>query len=131
MEYIVSNNQILYSLITLKSLSLSPVGPIFTDELTNATVWSEFATGSDFTLTCKVLSSFPNVTSLNFTTSLTEPDDSDLDVIVNGSSSIELKVTEASQENRQNYSCVGGTGYTQGYTTFQTFVGGMTETAFN
>ena len=66
------------------------------------------------------MSSFPAVAEFNFTSTESE----DLDVIKNETKSIQLRVTKASQKNRQNYTCLGETGYTSGYTTFQTFVGG-------
>ena len=99
------------------------VGPIFA-QLTNDTVWMEHATDSNFSYICEVMSSFPAVTELNFTST----DSENSDVIKNETKSIELRVTKASQKNRQNYTCLGETGYTSGHTTFQTFVGGNITT---
>ena len=97
------------------------VGPIFTQH-TNSTYWIEYETSTTFTLTCTVNSSFPVVNNLSINESC--HNEANCKIKTDNKTYITLTVQNATEKNGRNYTCIGGTGYTSGYTLFQTFVGG-------
>ena len=81
-------------------------------------------------MSCIVIDSYPP----NITLDVSYPrhdSGSNWSIKRNGTHSLDIIINNASQKNRQNYTCYATNGYTSSHIVYQTFVGGIILTIYH
>ena len=123
----LARNNVTTSFLTYELSLVDPDGPYFIEG--NYTVWSEFAIGSNTTLSCTVSKSIPPVIELKYFP-LGEPE-SNWVVIKNDTYSIEVVITNATLKNTMDFVCVANNTFRIALLEYQNFIGGTFSLIIN